>query len=64
MGAADIAQAHAPGLRVVAWTVNDEAAMARLIDQGVDGLISDRADLLRKVVAGKRLPLPPATPVP
>lgn len=61
--AADIAQAHALGLRVVAWTVNDEASMSRLIDQGVDGLISDRPDLLRRVVQEKHLPLPAATPV-
>lgn len=37
--------AQALGLRVVPWTVNDPADMARLIAWGVDGLITDRPDL-------------------
>ena len=34
------------GIRVVPWTVNDESAMERLIELGVDGIITDRPDLL------------------
>jgi glycerophosphoryl diester phosphodiesterase len=34
-----------------------------LIDLGVDGIISDNPDLLRKVAAEKGLPLPPGAPV-
>lgn len=45
---ADLAEAHALGLRVVPWTVNTPADMARLIEWGVDGLCSDRPDLLPK----------------
>lgn len=52
-----IAQAHAAGLAVIAWTVNDTADMTRLIDLGVDGLISDYPDRLRNVVKGKGLSL-------
>ena len=37
-------EAHALGLRVIPWTVNDPAAIARLIEWGVDGLISDYPD--------------------
>lgn len=45
-----IKEAHALGLTVLPWTVNDVADMERLIDAGVDGLISDYPDRLRAVV--------------
>ncbi|WP_315751949.1 MULTISPECIES: glycerophosphodiester phosphodiesterase [unclassified Bradyrhizobium] len=48
-----VAEAHALGLQVVVWTVNKLEDMARLIDTGVDGIISDRPDVLRKVAADK-----------
>jgi len=41
----DIAAAHRLGLAVLPWTVNDPAAIRRLRDWGVDGLITDRPDL-------------------
>jgi glycerophosphoryl diester phosphodiesterase len=40
-----IAHAHRAGLPVKVWTVNDPHDMRRLIDWGVDALISDRPDL-------------------
>lgn len=58
-----LAEAHRLGLRVVPWTVNEPAEMRALIDLGVDGLISDRPDLLRRAAAEKGLILPEPTPV-
>jgi len=63
-----IAEAHDLKLRVVVWTVNKPDDMARMIDIGVDGIISDRPDLLRKVAVDKGivqpgvLPLTPSSP--
>lgn len=48
-----LAMAHDLGVRVVTWTVNDVAEMQRLLDQGVDGVITDRPDLLAGVMLGR-----------
>jgi glycerophosphoryl diester phosphodiesterase len=53
-----IAEAHALGLQVLPWTVNEPADMARLIDAGADGLITDYPDRARDVMRAKGLPLP------
>ena len=42
--------AHARGLWVDAWTIDDPAEMQMLIDIGVDGIITDRPDLLMGVL--------------
>jgi glycerophosphoryl diester phosphodiesterase len=55
-----IAEANALGLRVVPWTVNEPADMARLIGWGVAGLCTDRPDLARHAIAEAGLALPPA----
>lgn len=57
---AAIDEAHALNLRVVPWTVNDAADMARLIAWGVDGLCTDRPDIARTVMRDAGLALPPA----
>jgi len=44
--AASMAEAREAGLEVHPWTVNAISEMKRLIDLGVDGIISDRPDLL------------------
>jgi glycerophosphoryl diester phosphodiesterase len=46
-----IAHAHRVGLPVKVWTVNDPADMRRLLEWGVDALISDRPDLAVSAVA-------------
>ena len=48
-----LSEARALGIAVIPWTVNDPATMARLIEMGVDGIISDRPDLVQ-VELGKR----------
>ncbi|MTJ83339.1 MAG: glycerophosphodiester phosphodiesterase [Telmatospirillum sp.] len=58
-----VREAHDLGLEVVVWTVNKPEDMARLIDLGVDGVISDRPDLLREVARTKGIALPAAYPV-
>ena len=45
--------AHAAGIAVHVWTVNEADDMARLIELGVDGLISDRPSLLSELLGGR-----------
>ncbi|MCK1756617.1 glycerophosphodiester phosphodiesterase [Bradyrhizobium sp. 137] len=58
-----ISEARGLGLRVVVWTVNKPDDMARMIELGVDGIISDRPDLLRQIAGEKGIALPAGTPV-
>jgi glycerophosphoryl diester phosphodiesterase len=51
--AAFIRRAHALGLAVHVWTINDKAAMHRLLDLGADGIMTDQIALLREVLTDR-----------
>jgi glycerophosphoryl diester phosphodiesterase len=49
---------HTLGLPVIPWTVNAPADMQRLIDWGVDGIITDYPDQLRALMQARGMELP------
>ncbi len=53
MTPAFVERAHRAGRPVHVWVVDDPAEMAALLDLGVDGLITDRTDVLRDVLTDR-----------
>ncbi len=49
-----IAAAHRHGLQVHLWTIDDPAEMERLLDLGVDGIMTDRPQVLLDVLASRQ----------
>ncbi len=58
-----VTTAHRLGLVVHVWTVDEAAQMARLLDLGVDGIMTDRPQVLRDVLVGRDLWAAPNGPV-
>jgi glycerophosphoryl diester phosphodiesterase len=46
--------AHRVGLHVHVWTIDDEVTMSRLLELGVDGVMTDRPTVLKRVLDGRR----------
>ena len=59
-----VEQAHALGLKVIPWTINDQPTMAQLMDIGVDGIITDYPNRLREVMLERDMALPVAFTAP
>jgi glycerophosphoryl diester phosphodiesterase len=50
-----VVAAHRCGVAVHVWTIDDDAEMARLVDLGVDGIMTDRPSALASVLAGREV---------
>ena len=63
LDAGALAEARALGMTVIPWTVNDSPDAIRMLELGVDGLITDYPDRLRALLAERGVSLPAPTPV-
>jgi glycerophosphoryl diester phosphodiesterase len=63
LDSAALIEARALGLKVVPWTVNDPGFIARFLDLGVDGIVTDYPERVRAELARRGMPLPAPTPV-
>lgn len=53
-----VEEAQRKNIKVIPWTVNDKPTMEKLVNDGIDGLITDYPDRLRDVMKEKDLDLP------
>lgn len=53
-----VEDAHARGLKVIPWTVDDKDTVAALMDMGVDGIITDYPDMVRELMTERGMRLP------
>jgi glycerophosphoryl diester phosphodiesterase len=60
LDAADLVIARKLGVRVIPWTVNEPKDIDEMLDLGIDGIISDRPDLVRIAMRTRAIPPPPA----
>ncbi len=58
LDAQQVTEAHALGLRVVPFTVNERSDMERMLAFQVDGMISDRPDILRDLLSARGMAVP------
>ena len=57
-----VTEAHGQGLAVIPWTVDEQSRMHEVISTGIDGLITDYPDRLRKVLKERGFKLPKRYP--
>lgn len=62
LDAAGLAAAHALGIRVIPWTVNEPGDIDAMLELGTDGVISDYPDRVREALAARSRPLPARYP--
>ena len=60
---AQLKEAHDLGLQVAIWTVNEPGEIKKMLDLGVDGMTTDRPDVVRGAMTERGMALPSATPV-
>jgi len=62
LDARGLAAAHALGIRVIPWTVNERADIDAMLALGTDGIISDYPNRVREALAARGRPLPTRYP--
>jgi len=63
LDSAALVEARELGLTVIPWTVNEPGYIERLLDLGVDGIITDYPERVRAALQRRGIPLAPGTPV-